>query len=113
MTIHSAKITGTGAVVLLSSAIPQTAGYVPGASLAAKWIQVTTDPTNAARVNVGGPEVTAPTVSPATNGVGYPLFQGISQQLFPPVAEVTDHYAQEAVSVGIAAGDILYILWGI
>ncbi len=112
MILHSLKLTGTGAVVALSTGSPALSGYVTGQSLLAKFVQVVTPPGNAARIFVGGNEVTAPTLSPATDGVGFPIPAGWAGQLLPPVAEVTDWYDLSNIFAGMASSDVLYVLYG-
>jgi hypothetical protein len=111
MILHSLKIVGTGAAVPLSSGTPAISGYVSPNPLQAKWVQVATIG-NAANVNIGGNEVVAPTVSPATAGTGFPIPPGISGQLLPPVAEHMNFYDLSDIYAGIATGDALYILYG-
>jgi hypothetical protein len=112
MILRSGKITGTGAVVLLSTALPQLAGFPAGAQLQAKFVQVITPPGNVASVNIGGSEVAAPTTSPATAGTGFPIPPGYAGQMLPPIADLVEWYDLSAIYVGIAAGDVLYVLYG-
>lgn len=112
MILHSLKITGSGAVVPLSSGSPAIAGYTSPNPLQAKWVQVLTGANNAANVNVGGLEVTAPTGSPATGGVGFPLPPGFFGMLMPPIAEHMNFYDVNNIYAGIASGDVLYIIYG-
>ena len=106
------KITGTGAVVRLSTGLPAISGYTSPNPLFGKFVQVTTPPANLANVNIGGTEVTAPTVSPATAGVGFPIPPGWAGQTLPPISDLTDYYDLSNIYVGIASGDVLNILYG-
>ena len=106
------KLIGTGVPVALSTGLPALAGYVAGTPLVAKFVQTLVPDTNAANVVIGGAEVTAPTLSPAVAGVGFPLPPGWSAQMFPPVADLRDFYHLEQMIVGIAVGDVLYVLYG-
>lgn len=112
MILHSLKLTGAGAAVALSSGLPPLAGYSAGNPLQCKFVQLLTGANNAANVNVGGLEVTAPTVSPATSGTGFPLPPGFFGQLMPPIAELCDFYELSNIYVGMATGDVLYVLYG-
>ena len=99
LTPRSITITGTGAVVAL--------GVGSG-----KWVQMATPPGNALNVNIGASEVTVPTASPATNGVGFPVPPGWSGMMYPPISEEFAFYPLDEIKIGIAAGDFLYALIG-
>lgn len=105
---QSITIVGTGAVQPMSAT-----------AIGAKWIRVSANYANQAPINIGGPEVTVPTLSPATPGVGYPVNPGGATwnsinfgELFPPISELYSLYDLSQVNVGAVVGDILYVLYG-
>jgi len=104
MIARSLKITGAGAVVALSSGSPALSGFTAGHQLRAKWVQITTPPTNSAQILVGGAEV--------TSTVGYPIPVGWSGQFLPMVSDDAEWYDLSEHNVYAANGDVVHILYG-
>lgn len=102
MVLVSAKITGTGAAVALSTALPQPSGYTAGKRLRAKYLQILAPSGNASSVLVGGTEV--------SSTVGFPLVAGASQFL-APVSQGNEFIDLNLVKVYIANADIVNILY--
>jgi hypothetical protein len=103
MNVKSATITGASAVVALSTALPQIAGYVAGAQLRAKWIQLAA-PSGSPGILIGGPEV--------TSSVGYPIAAGTGLLLSQYGADYTEWYDLSEINVYVPTSSTLDILWG-
>lgn len=104
MILHSGSITGAGAVVRLSTLIPQLSGQVAGGQLWGKFVQLATPPTNSGDVLIGGSEV--------SSTVGFHIPKGWAGQMLPTVADPSDFYDLSNIFVYIANNDVLYVLYG-
>src|SRR6185369_15014959 len=89
-----------------------TAQPLSATTRAAKWVQITTGGANVANVNIGDSTVVAPTVSPATDGTGYPILPGFAGQFLPPIAELYSFYPLEEIYVAGVVGDVINLLIG-
>ena len=82
------------------------------AATRAKWVQAEVPASNAQNALIGGSDVTAPGTCPVTAGVGFPLPPGWFGQMLPPVAELTEFYSLAQFYYWLAAGDVMYVLYG-
>lgn len=100
MIFRSGSITGTGAVVKLSTAQPVPTGYIAGNFMCGKFVQMLAV---GGTCLIGGAEV--------TTTAGFPLFDG-SGQFTAPVAIDTDFYDLSAMCAYVPNGATLYLLYG-